>query len=350
MIVYWSACIASVFIAYLYSVYPNGQKNKRMFVFFAALPLLLISALRYGVGEDYFSTYVSYFETVRYGYDTDTTRLELIFHLLNEGVILLGSDYELMFAICAILFILPVFAQIFEDSPYPALSIFCLVTMGYLFVFFNAMRQMVGCAVLLYSIRYIQQKRFLPFAACVAIASGFHVSCLVFICMYWVGRIRIPPVVALIMTVCIVVSKEAITALLQHIISMTPYAIYFSSIFDNGQTAYVMLAINAVLLIFSSVFYHKDRKYQLYYNLQILALWITIYSGSIVLFLRLLWPFGLPSIIMLPLAAERVPKERDRKLIMAAVVLLYFFYMNYTVGVQNSNSVLPYQTVFSRWL
>ena len=119
--------------------------------------------------------------------------------------------------------------------------------------------------------------------------------------------------------------------------------------FDTGETAYVMMAINAVLLIFASLCYRNDPRYQMYYNTQMIALWVTFFSGRIVLFLRLLWAFGLPSIIMLPLALESVEDAKTRRMIGAGVVLMYSLYTLYTVGLQNSNSVLPYQTIFSRW-
>ena len=84
--------------------------------------------------------------------------------------------------------------------------------------------------------------------------------------------------------------------------------------------------------------------------MQILALWITVYTGEIVLILRMMWAFGLPNIILLPLSVEGLEEKKDRGLVGAVLVLLYFVYTMYTVGVQNSNNVLPYQTIFSRWL
>lgn len=198
--------------------------------------------------------------------------------------------------------------------------------------------------------RYIETRKMLRFLLSVAIASCFHVSCAVFAVMYWVGRVKVKPAVALTLTVLLVLLKEVIAWLLKMIISLTKYRVYFASVFDTGETAVVMLAINAVLLLVASVCYQEDAKYRIYYNLQVIALWVTIFSGSIALFLRLLWAFGLPSIIMLPMAVRQLPGDKSRKLAAAAVVLLFFVYATYTVGIQNSNSVLPYQTIFSRWM
>lgn len=349
MIVYWIGCLLSMFIAWLGDATQKGREQKRATVFFSALPLILISALRYDVGEDYLNTYVAYFQTVQRG--GSYAHLEPLYHLLNAAVVGLGGDYVWIFAATALLFMLTVYAQIFEDSPYPTLSIFLLVGMGYYFVSFNAMRQMVGCGILLYSLRYIQNRKFLPFLLCVALATCFHVSCAVFIIMYWLGRIRIKPIWMLLGIGAVTALSPAVTQLVRWIIAQTSYGVYLSSVFDTGQTAYVMLAINALLLVVLALLYdERDRTYQLYFNLQGAALLVTIFSGRIVLFLRMLWMFGLPSVISLPMAIAKLEKKKTRGMVIAAVVLMYFLYAMYTVGIQNSNHVLPYQTILGRWI
>lgn len=351
MIVYWSGCIASILVCHACMRTSFSQRRRWISILVSALPMIFIAALRYDVGKDYLRTYVAYFENVQQLESSGYSHLEILYHWLNVIVVWLHGDYVWVFAIMAVLFYLPVYARIFENSPYPPLSIFLIVGMCYCFVFFNAMRQMVGCAILLYSVRFIKERRFLPFLLCTALATGFHQSCVLFIAMYWIGRIRIRPRTALLIVIAMLAAASALALLLNWVVSKTKYADYLLSAFDTGETAYVMLAINAILLIFMSIGYRNEREYQLYYNLQLAALLVTIFSGKVVLMLRFLWMFGLPSIISLPMAAANLPvKDRERKLILSVVTILYFAYAWYTVGVQNSNSVLPYQTIFSRWM
>lgn len=350
MTIYWIGCAASAFLAYLCSRTPRGRSSRIASVFFSALPLLLISALRYDVGYDYLPTYVGYFNIVKNDMVNDSNRLEWLWHLINKALTTVNADFMWLFAISAVIFFSTVYAEIFRDSPYPALSVFLLVGMGYLFVSFNAVRQMVGCGILLFSVRYIEEKKFWKFALCVVIASGFHNSCYVFAAAYWLGRIKIKPVLAFILTAAVTLLMRPITQLILFIVSRTDYSIYIASIFDTGETAYIMLAVNFVVLVFASLLYRNKPRYRLYYNFQILALWITLYSGQVVLILRMMWVFGLPAVILIPLGVEKLADQKDRRLVIGALVLLYFLYTMYTVGVQNSNSVLPYQTIFTRWL
>lgn len=350
MIVYWIGCLSSVLVAWFGAVSEKGRRHKYAVAFFSALPLFLIAAFRYNVGRDYLNTYVSYFKLVQEHLVNDRSRLEILFHLTNRLIAVLGGGYETLFIVCAVLFFVPLFLQIYDDSPYPALSIFLLFAAGYYFVSFNAMRQMIGSAICLYAVRYIEKRRLKSFLFWVLIAIGFHKSCVVFIPVYWMARMRIRCVHAVILTTAFILFRSAVSGVFRAIVLLTPYKSYVGSVFDTGTTAYVILAINIVLLVFSSLCYQKDNpKFQIYYNLQIAAVIVTAYSGEIVLFLRMLWLFGLPSVVAVPMALSYIPNKKSQRLIAAAIVLIYFIYISYTVGIQNSNDVLPYQTVLTRW-
>lgn len=350
MIIYWLGCALSVLFACLCSSTSRGQSHRIASIFFSALPLMLISALRYDVGYDYLPTYAGYYNLIKNGMVNSQNRLEWLWHLINKALALVNADSMWIFAVAALLFFVSVYSEIFRASPYPALSVFLLVGMGYLFVSFNAVRQMVGCGILLFSVRYIEERKFWKFLICIALAGGFHNSCYVFIVSYWLSRIRIRPVVVFMMTAAVVVLMNPVSQLLHYFISQTDYKAYIASVFDTGETAYVFLTISLVLLVFASVLYRDEPRYRIYYYLQILALWITIYSGQVVLILRLMWAFGLPSIILVPLSIEKLAASKERHIVIAALVFLYFLYTLYTVGIQNSNSVLPYQSIFMRWL
>ena len=84
MIVYWMGCLASVLVAWLGMNTEKGKQHRQAVIFFSALPLLLIAALRYDVGMDYMFTYVPYFNMVDMGIVSDGARLEILYHLLNS--------------------------------------------------------------------------------------------------------------------------------------------------------------------------------------------------------------------------------------------------------------------------
>ena len=126
-------------------------------------------------------------------------------------------------------------------------------------------------------------------------------------------------------------------------------SMYIGSEFETGKQGLVTLMINIVLFIFAYVFYDdSDKSYGIYFTLQAMTLCVSALTGKIVLINRLGWMFGMPAIILIPKALKNV---RNRLLLSAGMVgipFIYLVYLLYTVGVTNSNNVLPYMTVFSR--
>lgn len=348
MLVYWAACICSVVFAMFGLKVAHKRTNTAYYLklsFFSALPLIFIASIRYGVGQDYLYTYVPYFLRLQRGIIHQ--KLEPLYHLINVIVIRMHGDYPWVFTICAILFLTLVFYRIFTDSPYPLLSIYLLVAMTYYFIFLNTMRQMVGCAILLMSLPYSREKKFWKFAAVVGIASLFHSSCCLFIFTYWLPDWHIRPKWIAVITVCIFIFGQAFGSLINRLVQLTSYSIYQGSRFDNGQQGWIVLALNIVLVLFTSICYSDEPRYTQYYNLQVIALWIASLTGKVALISRIRWMFGIQAIILIPMAIRNVRKRSNRILLSLLIIFLYFLYTSYTIGVKNGNNVLPYRTFFS---
>ncbi len=348
--VYWGGCAASLIMTWIMCHVKHSKETglyKLLVALISALPLIIIAAIRYDVGKDYLYGYVPYFRYVDSG--RGQGNFEWLYYMLNQIVSWLKGDYTWVFAASAFIFLVPIFLAILKDSPYPRVSVFLLVGMTYYFIFFNTMRQLMGCAILLLSLRYIEQKRLIPFLLCVAIASGFHITCLLFIPIYFIASIEFKPRTIAAVTVVFFALSGVIAPLLTNIIYRTRYIVYIGSRFDTGERGYVVLLMNIVITCFATVYYKQhDKKFRLYYILQVFALWIAAITGRVPLINRVRWMFGLPAIILIPMTLEGIKKKRTRIIIGVAIIVLYFIYASYTIGVLNSNKVLPYRTIFDR--
>ncbi|MCM1508605.1 MAG: EpsG family protein [Ruminococcus flavefaciens] len=348
MLIYWSVCLLSVLFAW----FGNKIKHKKTdsiyywkLAFFSALPMIFVASVRYNVGKDYFYTYVPYFQNLKYG--ISDLRLEPLYHLINVIVIKLNGDYPWVFAISAIIFLGNVFYRIFRDSPKIYLSIFLLVGTTYYFIFFNTMRQLIGCSVLLLSLKYARERNFVKFLLVVAVATCFHSSCAVFVLFYFISNVKISPKAVFMIIVCVAVFGRILGNILVNIIMSTKYAIYIGSRFDTSEQGYIVLLMNIAILMFATIFYSDDKKYRQYYNLQFIAVCIALLNGEVALISRTRWMFGLPVIILIPLTINNIKDAKSRGLAEMAIIGLYFIYASYTIGVKNGNSVIPYQTIFS---
>ena len=82
--------------------------------------------------------------------------------------------------------------------------------------------------------------------------------------------------------------------------------------------------------------------------MNIISLWLTAFVGKVVLIGRIRWMFGFSSIILIPMTLDNISYKKTRFLAGTAIVVFYAVYFYYTIGINNSANVLPYQTIFSR--
>lgn len=329
----------------------DGRTYSRWGVVASAAVFILLTGFRYGIGQDYFYTYVPYFEQVRMGIAPPD--IEVGYYLLNWAVSRFTDDPTPVFLFCSIAFIGLTYAAIMRESSHPVLSVFLLFGMSFLFIFMNAMRQMTAVALLLFSIRYIDERRLAPFIACVALSSTFHGSSVLFLVAYLLPKLTINIPVCVVLTMAFLAFKSQIASIVNLIIEQTQYSGYIGSIFDTGETGSVIIAMNAVVLLFAAVAprlfgEEYSERYKLLLWCQLIATLIAILSGAIPLSQRIRWIFALPAIILLPLAIDAIGDKRARFLVQITVVVLYVTYIAITIGLWNGNNVVPYQSVFFR--
>lgn len=147
----------------------------------SALPVLLISCFRYGVGTDYFYTYVPQFLSIVNG--SYTHYYEPGFYLLNLLVASLTSDPQWLIALCAFLtlglvYVVTVFLS---DNYFMSILLFYL-TYTY-FVSINNIRQALASAILLPALYFLVHKKKIAFVLLTILAGTMHQSAYYFLIM-----------------------------------------------------------------------------------------------------------------------------------------------------------------------
>lgn len=371
MAIYICATIFSVLFAFFASRKPvfqkqtipskyiiSTEKNTKIGFYFLAslsfLPLFLVSAFRYNVGKDYAGTYRVGFEVIASG--NDYKNFEIGFKLINKFVLLFTRDYAGLFIVTALLFCFFIYKAIYSQSINPAFSIFLLVTSGFYFYSMNAVRQCIAVAIFFYAVPYIENKKFIKYLFWILLASTIHLVALIFIPVYFIGNLKL----SLLKTVIFLGISAAVLPLVQkfiyYIISFTKYSSYINSVYDTTERGYVMPLINFTIILFAYYYLHvrekddgfDERKYRLLLNLQIVAAFLSLCLGVFPLASRLFLSFFYVQIFLVPLIVAQEKKRRVRVVIEFIILALYIVYFIYTVGAQNANSVLPYQTIFSK--
>lgn len=258
MAVYWSACLASVLFTW-FAIHVKHEKEGIRYwllvTFVAALPLIYISAIRYNVGADYAAYYKYYNRIVQGG---DRERFEILYYLLNKGIALLHMSAPWMFAACAMLFLMPLYKMILSDSPYPYFSIFLLIATGYYFFFLNGTRQMIGAAIFMLAIPYIEKKNILPFIVLTLLSTGFHTMSIAFIATYAFSIWRIDNRFLLIVTGGLILLSNVVAGLFNNIIGgLDYYSLYLASSYAQKGQGLISLIMSGSIVAFATVFYQK---------------------------------------------------------------------------------------------
>lgn len=361
MAVYTIGVIISALLGFVYSRYRNFYKksiiiklinNKRHKIsidlakFIPMLPLAIIASIRYGVGQDYFYTYVPVFNKVLAGQANEAWG-DIGYTFLNVLVTYFTDDYAGIFILTSCMFIYFVFKAIYEDSDNIPLSIILLVFMGYYFCFMNGVRQMLATSILLFSIKYIKQRNAKKFFFYLLGASLIHLSAIIFIPVYFIYTMNWSNKKMMFFIIFSYALSDVISKIMMWIISFTKYNWYLDSTYKAERNGIILVLINLILFIFAILF-NKNKKNDIYIKLQCLSVIVMSFIGKIPVANRIQWIFGLSSIILLPNVIKCQKDKETRVIVTLLVVILYALYFWYTIGVKNSNNVLPYRTIFSR--
>lgn len=318
------------------------------------LPLFLVSALRYNVGMDYVATYKMGF--MRFASGGDYKNFEIGFKLINKFVLLFTNDYAGLFIVTSLLFCFFVYRAIYLMSASPAFSVFLLVTCGFYFYSMNAVRQCIATAIFFYAMQYIEKKQFKKYLLWILLASTIHLVALIYIPVYFIGRMKIPLFKAVFFLGVLAAALPLLQRLIYYIIRLTKYSNYINSVYDTADKGFIMPLIN-ILIVLLGYFYQRagkgdpafnQTKYSVFLNLQLVATVFSLFLGLFPLAYRLFASFFYCQIFFIPLIIS-TEKDRNTRLVLTLIIImLYSTYFAYTIGVQNANTVLPYQTIFDR--
>lgn len=351
MVVYLIATMISILFAHWAQIHPKlspqkGYLSKRSILFvLSALPLFLVSALRWDVGTDFLPTYA---RSLGKGYS-----YELIIKLLDKFLTTHQIDVQWFFVITSAWIATFVWISIWQQGVSFSISIYFYVTGAFYFFGLNGIRQMMAMSVCLFSVRFIKERRFVAFFLCVWLASLIHNSAWVFLLAYICTYIHVSPILALLSGPLTVGLSFVLKPYLYQIISYTKYQIYFTSVFAEDGFEFIFFGVNFLVLIFVSVFYNickNDKYFQIYYHLNWLALCAIALSGVIPLMKRVQYYFSVTQIMILPLVLQKIgmSKRKDKICWIICVMIAFFLQVLIGIGFLNKNGVLPYHWWFER--
>lgn len=364
MILYLLVTALTVFMAYFVNsactgklhIVSGGAAGSRQGTLNAVLlagifaVLFALSALRIGIGNDYW-TYRYHFLHIVSGGDTQVA-YEIGFKALVIALqSLFGYDnYRIVFAAMAFLTCFFFLKGLSASADWFAMSFFLFMASGFYFMSFSNVRYYFAMAVCAWAMKYVFEKNLVGFVLWIAFAALFHKSVLLVIPVYlvayylkWSRR-----TVWLIPAACLSLSlgKPVVRKL------MFVFYPYYEGdmILDVETVSYANIAKCLAVLVFSLIYYKKgvkgNSRAETLFNLNLFALIIYTFGYYILETSRICNYMMLGHVFLIPLVLRSITDKRQRTFFLVSVISAYTMYLVIFLVKSRESTVmlLPYMT------
>ena len=333
-----------------------SKTELRKKAYFCFLVLFFFSAIRYGIGYDYYAYMKMVLNNTE---DYSIERIEPLSRVLLSTAY--HTHYQVFFVLSSFLTIFPLYRACIKLSINPAYSliIYFLFPVYYL-ESFSIIRNAVAYSIVLYSFVVLNERKYLYSVVLIVIAALFHKSALISLLFYFIFFIK----PGRLLNIIFYLSSFAISAFLLEAISQ--YADLFFLLSDvekytevgraeGGTMNYIVNGLNIINFLLWSQLSAKDKNNSLYlclFNIGV-CLWNAFLAIDSTISLRLSSFFMIFIIFLVP--QYKTIFVGKNQLFVNRMVYLFFlilfssyFYINVSAYLDNPErmSNIPYQTVF----
>lgn len=320
--------------------------------------IFLLSMFRWENGTDWLP-YYEYFSLV--SVDPDLGYMEPGFtwlcHINSKYL-----NYTLHLGIIALLCIIPVAQRIWQFSPFPLFSLFIWFSVSFAHMF--PVRQTIAVSLFVFSWKYIQERRLLPFLCIIALAFTFHSSILIVLPVYflWNKYISAKFLIISIITVFVLAtfSSQSFGSLLSYIGGGTIFEEKLGEYMENPDEAFgsaysplqVLFrgCINRSIYFFIPLFFLNEKRksnplmnavFNMYFYSFLIFLMVTPLSVALG---RLTVYTDMAQIILLPFMFT-LRMSKGNVLALSSIILFYFFIRFRGVVFNYEELYIPYHCV-----
>ena len=323
---------------------------KYIFMFIVAvLPLFFISAVRYGIGTDYFFTYVPNFYTILRG---ERTYTEYGFYLFNKLLQLFTDDPQWLFVITSFIFSFLFVRTIVHSSVNSEVSVVVLFCTMIYFWSMNNVRQAIAVILIFAAFPHLIAGHTVRYLIYVALAFVFHITALGMIVPYLIVRSGYVRRYFIYFAIALTVLLPIMCDVAVHMMNLTKYSYYFASGYNTGIPESIRTPYNLVIFLFAYLLLRKSLTKSNYaYTLtvmQFFAFWIVAISyfiGIPEMLVRLQNYFVVFQVLLVPYCIKRI-RTITYKLIVFAIYTVVMGGYTISLLLVGHHEVIPYKWIF----
>lgn len=338
-----------------YTHFPKGRHN---YLLWALVVFSIVFGIRYGVGADY----IGYKDTYEYelNWGKTDTHMETGFMFIMRTCSALGLHYAFFFGVVAFMQVYFLFKGLRRDIGVLSYMAYTFMASCSWLEYSNGMRQELAFCIFVYSLPFIQDRKWIAYYLCNLLAILMHTSAVLLLICYplfaykqeWFRNVKLQ--LLLLSASLLLLNYNVvfdIVSLIDIYIAMTPYASYVDMtserILEKLSTD-ISLGIGfviATIIIFIQVCY--SNKVKRYFNSRCLSiaydmffvgvLWRHIFVGSQIFQRVNYYLYGFSFIIGAYTLAYMYVKSRK----MFCILTLFYFliFVGYMSNVHNNDSM-----------
>lgn len=308
------------------------------------IALLAVSALRKGIGHDYweFTGIFSLIEQDRY------VSTEFGFNMVVRIChFLFGPDnYFIIFALFAGATIWLFVRGLYEQAGKFGFSFFLFMMFGYYLSSMNTIRYYLVLAIALYASAFLLKKEYVKFILCILFGACFHKAVLFVLLAYPLALIKWNKITVPLVTVftgSLLLFPNAYRWLIFKF-----YPFYENSVYDTGETSLSNILRCVAVLVFALIFYKRalkgNKKNMFYFNLNLEALIVYSCCSFIPVVSRIGFFLNIFQIFLIPNVIGSMEKKWQKVLFTTLTILagVAYFAMFLLACRNDDTRLIPY--------
>ena len=170
----------------------NASKSKKIIYLALNFGLMfLVSVLRFGMGNDYFSYMRIFDEISAAGWgETLTLGYEPLFAVITKLISALTDSYEVMYGVYSALILAPVAVAVYKWSDNVWISTAAYLCLTFFYASLSFIRQSLAVSLLILAFGFIKERKILPVLIFAVAAIGFHYTAAAFIPLYLLSLVK----------------------------------------------------------------------------------------------------------------------------------------------------------------
>lgn len=311
------------------------KKQRSVFCIFFFIAITCVLGLRHqcmgiDLGYGYNSGYLSSFDNINAFSWSEIFKLEQYlnyekgFILFNKIIGSIYNDRQFFLVSCAFVSFLPIALYINRKSDMPLLSAVIYLGLPAFMICYSGLRQGISIGITVLSMKFIEEKKVIPFALTVLLAMQFHYSAIVFFVAYPLYYIRLndtQKVVCVILVPIIYMFRESIFTFLSKILKENA---------TTGETgAFTFFAVLFLIYIFLILFKNDDDdddESNGTINLFYVAVICQSFGGIHMLAQRVAYYFMIYAAVAIPTTLSKFKDRNERNMMYIFVILAFIIF------------------------